>query len=193
MESRSFHRLAVIPFAGAALAAALGLTACASQSSNPNSPANIKTETASAELRSDRIRSWSVLNDQTMIIESYDGTRYKAETMGACNGLSFATRLGFSNRGGFKTVDRFSSVLLPDGTRCPLASLNKVITAEKSALDSYEKAEQEKDAAAGKDKQGESSQKDDAKKDDPKTEQSSGAAGNAASTEGQPKESASPR
>src|SRR6185437_732750 len=100
---------------------------------------------------SDRIRNWTVLDDQTLVIESYDGTRYKAETMGACNGLSFATRLGFSNRGGFKTVDRFSSVLLPDGTRCPLASLNKVITAEKSALDSYEKAEQEKDAAAGKD------------------------------------------
>jgi len=162
MKSGSIRRLvAAGGLVGAALAAALGLTACATQQSKENSPANIQTEAASAELRSDRIRNWTVLDDQTLLIESYDGTRYKAETMGACQGLSFATRLGFSNRGGFKTVDRFSSLMLPDGTRCPLATFNKVITPEKSALDSYEKAEKDKDAAAEKGKQDSTQKSDD--------------------------------
>jgi len=164
MKSRSFRKLLVASgLAGAAFAAVFGLTACATQSSSADNPANIKTEAASAELRSDPIRNWTVLDDQTLVIESYDGTRFKAETMGACNGLSFATRLGFSNRGGFKTVDRFSAIQLPDGTRCPLATFNKVITPEKSALDSYEKAEKEKaeKEAADKDKQADTQKKDD--------------------------------
>jgi hypothetical protein len=162
MKSRSFSKLvARSALSGAALVAALGLTACATERSAADNPANIKTEAASAELRSDRIRNWTVVDDQTLLIESYDGTRYKAETMGACNGLSFATRLGFSNRGGFKTVDRFSAIQLQDGTRCPLAAFNKVITPEKSALDSYEKAEKEKEAAADKDKQADAQKSDD--------------------------------
>ena len=126
------------------------MAACATPRAPEDNPANIKTETASAELRSDRVRNWTVVDDQTLIIESYEGVKYKAETMGACNGLSFATRLGFSSRGGFKQIDRFSSVLLPDGTKCSLAAFNKVIAPEKSALDSYEKATKEADEKAGK-------------------------------------------
>lgn len=158
MKSRSFRKLVV---SGGLAVAALGLAACATQHPE-NNPAELKTEAASAELRSDRIRNWTVLDDQTLVIESYDGVKYKAETMGACNGLSFATRLGFSNRGGFKTVDRFSSIQLPDGTRCPLSAFNKVITPEKSALDSYEKAEKDKEAAADKDKQPDAQKSDEA-------------------------------
>jgi uncharacterized protein DUF6491 len=187
MKSRSFRKPVVgSGLAGAALAAALGLSACAMQRSDADNPANLKTETASAELRSDRIRNWTVIDDQTLLIEGYDGTRYKAETMGACNGLSFATRLGFSNRGGFKTVDRFSSIQLPDGTRCPLAAFNKVITPEKSALDSYEKAEKERDAAPdGKDKQA------DAQK--PDAQQADDAAKKTVSDAGDAQETATPR
>ena len=158
MKRGSFTKLTV---ASALAGTALGLAACAMQRSAADNPANIKTEAASAELRSDRIRNWTVLDDQNLLIESYDGTKYKAEMMGACNGLSFATRLGFSNRGGFKTVDRFSSVQLPDGTKCPLAAFNKVITPEKSALDSYEQAEKAKEAAAEKEKQDSAQKSDD--------------------------------
>jgi hypothetical protein len=171
MKSRSFQQLVSV---SALTAAALGLAACATQrnAADPNNPANIQTETASAELRSDRVRNWTVLDDQNLIVEAYDGTRYKAEMMGACQGLSFATRLGFSNRGGFKTIDRFSSVLLPDGQRCPLASFNKVITPEKSALDSYEKAEKEKEAADKETKDKEAKDKE-AKDKEQKSEDSS--------------------
>jgi hypothetical protein len=165
MKSRSFRQLVTV---SALTAAALGLTACASErnTADPNNPANMKTETGSAELRSDRVRNWTVIDDQNMVIEAYDGTKYKAEMMGACNGLSFATRLGFSSRGGFKTIDRFSSVLLPDGTRCPLSAFNKVITPEKSALDSYEKAEKEKEAAGQEGKDAEQKSDDTATKKD---------------------------
>ena len=179
MKSRSFRQLVMgRALAAAALVAALGMTACATPRSDADNPANLKTETASAELRSDRIRNWQVIDDQTLLIESTDGTRYKAETMGACNGLSFATRLGFSNRGGFKTVDRFSSIQLPDGSRCPLAAFNKVITPEKSALDSYEKAEKEKEAA---DKQADAQKGED------------NAAKKTVSDSGEAKETATPR
>lgn len=131
-----------------AFALGIALTGCATQRADPaNDPANIQTEPGSAELRSDRVRNWTVVDDQTLLIEAYDGTRYKAEMMGACNGLSFATRLGFSSRGGFKQIDRFSAVMLPDGTRCPLATFNKVKTAESSALDRYEKSAKEGDGA----------------------------------------------
>jgi hypothetical protein len=165
MKSHSFQKLVT---ASSLVAVAIGLTACAAPRSPADDPRNLPVETASAELRSDRVRNWTVIDDQTMLVEAYDGTKYRAETMGACNGLSFATRLGFSNRGGFKTIDRFSSVLLPDGTKCPLAAFNKVIPPEKSALDSYEKAEKEKDAAAEKDSKDKEQKSDDsaaAKKD----------------------------
>ena len=144
MNSRSLWLLGTLT----GLAALAG---CATPRSPEDNPANLKTETASAELRSDRVRNWTVIDDQTLIIESYDGAKYKAETMGACNGLSFANKLGFSSRGGFKQIDRFSSVLLPDGTKCSLAAFNKVIAPEKSALDSYEKATKEEDAKAAQD------------------------------------------
>jgi hypothetical protein len=100
---------------------------------------SLRTAPESAELWSYRIRNWSAPNDHTLIVESSDGTRYKAETLGACPGLGFSPRLGFANRGGFQQIDRFSSVVLSDGTRCALQSFNKVVTPEGSALDSFEK------------------------------------------------------
>lgn len=184
MKSRSLTQLMTVsPLTGAALVSAFGLAGCATPRSAADNPANLPTETASAELRSDRVRNWTVIDDQTLLVESYDGTKYRAETMGACNGLSFATRLGFTNRGGFKTIDRFSSVTLPDGTRCPLAAFNKVIPPEKSALDSYEKAEKDKEAAAEKDK----------KDQEQKSDESAAAKKDATETAADTKGSATPR
>ena len=69
-----------------------------------------------------------------------DGTRYRAETMGPCLGLDFATRLAFVNRGGFNNIDRFSSVVLADGTRCGFQSFDQLKSPDSKALDEYEKA-----------------------------------------------------
>jgi hypothetical protein len=118
----------------------LALAGCATNSSSHSPSAdNLQTAGGDATLQSYRIRSWSAPNDHTVLLESSDGTRYKAETIGPCFGLDFANRVGFSNRGGFNQIDRFSSLVLPDGTRCSFQSFSKVISPESKALDSFEK------------------------------------------------------
>ena len=118
----------------------LALAGCATNGNSHTASAdNLQTAGGDAALQSYRIRSWSAPNDHTVLLESSDGTRYKAETIGPCFGLDFANRVGFSNRGGFNQIDRFSSLVLPDGTRCSFQSFGKVISAESKALDSFEK------------------------------------------------------
>jgi hypothetical protein len=87
-----------------------------------------------------RIKDWSAPDDHTVIIVTNDGTRFRAETLGPCPGLAFTTRVGFVNRGSFNQIDRTSSVVLADGTRCPFVSFAEIRTAEGKALDAYEKA-----------------------------------------------------
>ena len=128
---------------------ALALAGCASNRTSRYEASSLQTSPEQAELPSYRIKNWSAPDDHTVIVDSYDGTRYKAETMGPCLGLGFALRVGFANRGGFQQIDRFSSVVLPDGTRCALQSFNKVVTPEGSALDSFEKLSSEKPASGG--------------------------------------------
>jgi len=95
---------------------------------------------ASSGIMRYKIRDWSVLDDHTLILAAQDGTKYRAETLGPCPGLGFATRVGFVNRGGFNQIDRTSSVVLEDGTRCQFQSFDEIRSAESKALDSYERA-----------------------------------------------------
>ena len=118
----------------------LTLAGCATNGSSPSTEAaNLQTERGDATLQGFRVRSWSAVNDRTIVLTASDGTRYKAETLGPCFGLDFANSVGFANRGGFNQIDRFSSVVLPDGTRCSFQSFSKVIAPETKALDSFEK------------------------------------------------------
>jgi hypothetical protein len=86
-----------------------------------------------------RIRNWTAISDHELVLEGMDGQSYRAETLGPCFGLNSAARLGFENRGGFQQVDRFSSVVLPDGQRCAFQNFNKVVSPASRALDSFEK------------------------------------------------------
>jgi hypothetical protein len=134
---KSYSRWALALLTG--LITGLAVAGCASKGAPRYEQANLETEPGEAELMSYRIRSWSAPNDHTVIFESQDGTRYRAETLGPCFGLDFANRLGFANRGGFQQIDRFSSVVLPDGTRCSFQSFNKVVSPATQALDSFER------------------------------------------------------
>ncbi len=128
----------------------LAIAGCKSGRAAPRDNASkLQTSPDPASLMSYRMRSWTAPNDHTVIVESYDGTRYKAETMGPCLGLDFTTGLGFSNRGGFQQIDRFSSVVLADGTRCAFKSFGKVVTPAGSALDSLQKHEGSNEEKAG--------------------------------------------
>jgi hypothetical protein len=133
--------------------AALALSACASGTARQPGVQEKADTTAdvaqpNAQIPRIRIRDWSVPNDHTIIVVSDDGTRYRAQTIGPCTGLNFTNRLAFVNRGGFQQIDRFSSVVLDDGTRCTFQSFDKLAPPEKKALDSYE---QSKEAEAAED------------------------------------------
>lgn len=147
---------------GAILAVALSVMmgACASPgggktAKKPSAAAEAATAevaTSNVQVPRYRIRDWSAPNDHTLIVMADDGTRYRAETLGPCLGLDFANRLGFVNKGGFEQVDRYSSVVLDDGTRCAFRSFDKLKPPESKALDSYEKSK-EAPPADGKEKQ----------------------------------------
>jgi hypothetical protein len=92
------------------------------------------------QLQRSRIHDWSAPDDHTVIVTADNGTRYRAETLGPCIGLNFATTVAFEGRGGFDQVDRFSSVVLRDGTRCAFKSFDRLKAPEGKALDSYEQA-----------------------------------------------------
>ena len=121
--------------------AGLALAGCATHGTSQRyaDQASLATSPVDAELMSYRIRNWTALNDHELMLESMDGQRYRAETLGPCFGLNSAARLGFENRGGFQQVDRFSSVVLPDGQRCSFQNFNRVVSPASQALDSFEK------------------------------------------------------
>ncbi len=127
----------------AAALAALALARCASTpAESDGSDVTPQMAADSAELQTYRIRNWSAPDDRTLIVEALDGTRYRAEMLGPCFGLNFATRIGFVNRG-LNQVDRFAGVVLPDGTRCAFRSFNEIVTPATSARDA-EREEAEK-------------------------------------------------
>ena len=132
MRSHSLWVLAA--FAG------LVLAGCATHGTSQRyEQASLQTSPVDADLMSYRIRNWTAISDHELVIESTDGTRYRAETLGPCFGMTNAPRLGFENRGGFQQVDRFSSVVLPDGQRCAFQNFNRVVSPASQALDNFEK------------------------------------------------------
>jgi len=136
------------------LALAVALTACASRNSGKPTAEQIASYPVAdpdARLQRMRIRDWSAVNDETIIITAVDGTRYRADTFGPCLGLNFTNRLAFETRGGFEQIDRFSSVVLGDGTRCQLRAFGRLKAPESKALDDYEKSA-EKSAEKSDDK-----------------------------------------
>ena len=85
-----------------------------------------------ARLQTYRIRNWSIQSDNTLIVEGVDRRRYQATFLGPCTGLRFATRLSFVTRG-TNQLDRFSGIVLPDGTRCSFSSFQEIVTPATSA------------------------------------------------------------
>jgi hypothetical protein len=63
------------------------------------------------------IRDWHADRDRGIWIQAYSRKWYYAEFMGRCNGLNFATAVGFDTRYQ-SSFDRWSSVFVPGYGRC---------------------------------------------------------------------------
>lgn len=77
-----------------------------------------------ARLETYRISDWSARNDDSLIVKALDGSQYRATFMGHCIGLRFAETIGFMTRG-TSSLDHFSGIVLPDGTRCTFRSFER--------------------------------------------------------------------
>lgn len=65
---------------------------------------------------SSSIRGWYALDSRTMIIETTRGN-FKGTFMNNCSGIRFAERIGLDSSGGM-ALDKYTTVVLPDGQRC---------------------------------------------------------------------------
>ena len=66
------------------------------------------------------VRDFRPIDNDTVFFRA--GRRwYRAETVGYCQGLRFAHRIGVNSRG-MNSLDRFSDLIV-EGRRCPIASL----------------------------------------------------------------------
>lgn len=83
--------------------------AAAPASPQPNPPA--------AAVQGYRIEDWKALSNESLIIRTNDGKRYRATLMGRCIGLKFTDTIAFVTRGE-RSVDRYAGIMLPDGSRC---------------------------------------------------------------------------
>lgn len=129
--------------------AVLALTACQTQpaASTAGTAAEETTPQLAREdrlaMQSYRIRDWSAPSNDVLIVESIDGTRYRAQFMGPCTGLRFANTIGFITRG-TNELDRFAGIVLPDGTRCQFSSFQRAAPATAVAEGADEPARVEK-------------------------------------------------
>ena len=130
MTNRSSWMLA----AGAALALAACATTRESETAGGATARGSEAEGVteqlshnSSELQTYRIRDWSAPNNRTLIVESVDGRRYEARFMTDCLGLQFTETIGFITRG-LNELDKFSGIVLPDGTRCTFRSFTEIPT-----------------------------------------------------------------
>ena len=70
------------------------------------------------------IQDWRSTDDHTLYVQSQGGRWYVAKTMGPCQGLNTAIRVGF-DAGPTDTFDNFSNIVV-EGQRCPIKSLTRI-------------------------------------------------------------------
>lgn len=73
----------------------------------------------------DRIKNWKAPDSKTLIIETYGKRTYEVKFRPSCFGLRNADTIAFVTRG-TDDLDNFSSIILPDGTRCLFDSVTPV-------------------------------------------------------------------
>jgi len=108
---------------GLALAAAAALSAPAAASPRTSAPPPAGEEVHIPFANFGAIRSFEADGTDAVYLQDQHHNWYRAELIGPCQGLPFAFRIGFDNRGS-STVDRFSTLLV-EGQRCKISSLTR--------------------------------------------------------------------
>jgi Family of unknown function (DUF6491) len=113
-----------------------GVISCSSQSPSKEQIVEFRKEDNNGQVvihstfGSSDIKNWRVVDLSRMVIETYSHGDLLATFMQACSGLGFADSLAFSTMGPFQ-LDRSTSVILPDGRRCQIKSLEPYESPEK--------------------------------------------------------------
>jgi hypothetical protein len=68
------------------------------------------------------VRDWHASDDKTLYIQHTSRGWYRADLLGPCMGLPYATVIGFVNERGAPRFNRYSEILV-DGERCKVVSL----------------------------------------------------------------------
>lgn len=77
------------------------------------------------------IKNWRVVDNSTLIIETYRHGDLIATFSPSCSGLRHADTIGFSTMGPFE-LDKSTKVLLPGGNWCFIKELKPYVTLEEN-------------------------------------------------------------
>ena len=99
-------------FRSACLVTALAVTPVGVALAVESAPAKVE-----ASIPFGLIRDWQADREQGLWIQDAHRKWYYATLMGPCNGLSFATGIGFDTKP-LDTFDRFSAIVVPGWGRC---------------------------------------------------------------------------
>lgn len=107
---------------------------CASQSTTPQEEAPVdftpedtgKDVVLHSTFGSADIRSWRVVDDSAIIIDTSRYGELIATFMRPCRGIRYTEVIGFDTMGPFD-LDRTTKVILPDGTACHFKTLKRYI------------------------------------------------------------------
>ncbi len=121
---QGFHfRRTALAVLAAVLAAATGAAPAQPLDAEPTpatpatGPAAALPSPPAAAVQGYRIEDWKVLSNESLVIRTNDGRRYRATLTGRCIGLKFTDTIAFVTRGE-RSVDRYAGIMLPDGSRC---------------------------------------------------------------------------
>jgi hypothetical protein len=69
-----------------------------------------------------QIKDWQVIDDKTIIIDTYSYGKYKATFTQPCMGIRSTETIGFMTRGPY-ALDKYTTIFLGDGERCFIQEL----------------------------------------------------------------------
>jgi len=84
----------------------------------------LATESLDLQLGIHQVGSWHASNDSQLVLEDHQHNQYMATLKSPCNGLIKAKSIAFISNGN-NTLDQSSTLVLPNGKRCPFKTFTQ--------------------------------------------------------------------